>query len=49
VLLERGYQGLKRNLVSGAPHGLTATLQDEVNADLLGFLEQEQEVLKAAG
>jgi non-heme chloroperoxidase len=22
----------------GAPHGLTATLQDQVNADLLAFL-----------
>ena len=32
----------------GAPHGLTATLQDKVNADLLEFLEQEQEVLKKA-
>ena len=32
----------------GAPHGLTATLQNKVNADLLEFLEQEQEVLKKA-
>jgi hypothetical protein len=27
------------NLLSGAPHGLTATLQDRVNADLLAFLQ----------
>jgi len=32
----------------GAPHGLTATLQDKVNADLIEFLKQEQEVLKKA-
>jgi non-heme chloroperoxidase len=32
----------------GAPHGLTATLQDKVNADLLEFLKQEQEGLKKA-
>jgi non-heme chloroperoxidase len=32
----------------GAPHGLTATHQDQVNDDLLEFLEQEQHVLKKA-
>jgi non-heme chloroperoxidase len=32
----------------GAPHGLTATLQDKVNEDLLDFLEQEEQVLKKA-
>jgi non-heme chloroperoxidase len=28
----------------GAPHGLTATLQDQVNADLLAFLSEHQQV-----
>ena len=27
----------------GAPHGLAATLQDLVNADLLGFIEETQQ------
>jgi non-heme chloroperoxidase len=41
-------RGAKEIYHPGAPHGLTATLQDKVNADLLEFLEQEQEVLKKA-
>src|SRR5689334_22343882 len=41
-------KGAKEIYYPGAPHGLTATLQDKVNADLLEFLEQEQEVLKKA-
>jgi len=41
-------RGAKEIYYPGAPHGLTATLQDKVNADLLEFLEQEQEVLKKA-
>jgi non-heme chloroperoxidase len=32
----------------GAPHGLTATHHDKVNADLLEFLEQAQHALKKA-
>src|SRR5204863_730861 len=27
----------------GAPHGLTATLQDQVNADLLAFIAEKEE------
>jgi non-heme chloroperoxidase len=41
-------RGAKEIYYPGAPHGLTATLQDKVNAELLEFLEQEQEVLKKA-
>src|SRR4029077_3538912 len=41
-------KGAKEIYYPGAPHGLTATLQDKVNADLLEFLKQEQEVLKKA-
>ena len=32
-------KGAKEIYYSGAPHGLTATLQDRVNADLLAFLK----------
>jgi non-heme chloroperoxidase len=32
----------------GAPHGLTATLQDKVNEDLLEFLEMDQQASKKA-
>ncbi|ANN72213.1 chloroperoxidase [Bordetella bronchialis] len=32
-------RGAKAIYYPGAPHGLTATLQDQVNADLLGFLQ----------
>jgi len=41
-------KGAKEIYYPGAPHGLTATLQDRVNSDLLEFLEQEQQVLKKA-
>jgi non-heme chloroperoxidase len=41
-------KGAKEIYYPGAPHGLTFTLQDRVNADLLAFLEQEQQVLKKA-
>ena len=41
-------KGAKEIYYPGAPHGLTATLQDKVNADLLEFLQQEQEVLHKA-
>ena len=41
-------KGAKEIYYPGAPHGLTATLQDQVNADLLEFLEQEQQVVKKA-
>ena len=30
----------KVKIYPGAPHGLTATLQDQVNADLLAFLKE---------
>jgi non-heme chloroperoxidase len=33
-------KGAKEIYYPGAPHGLTATLQDQVNADLLAFLKQ---------
>jgi non-heme chloroperoxidase len=32
----------------GAPHGITATHIDQVNADLLAFLKKGQEGAKAA-
>ena len=41
-------KGAQEIYYPGAPHGLTATLQDQVNADLLQFLEQKQQRLKAA-
>src|SRR5690242_19616676 len=41
-------KGAKEIYYPGAPHGLTSTLQDQVNADLLEFLKQEQQVLKKA-
>ena len=41
-------KGAKEIYYPGAPHGLTSTHQDRVNADLLAFLEQEQQVLKKA-
>ncbi len=31
----------------GAPHGLTATHQDQVNVDLLAFLGRPQKVMAA--
>jgi non-heme chloroperoxidase len=34
-------KGAKEIYYPGAPHGLTATLQDKVNADLLAFLKAE--------
>jgi non-heme chloroperoxidase len=41
-------KGAQEIYYPGAPHGITATHQDQVNADLLEFLEQEQQVLKKA-
>jgi non-heme chloroperoxidase len=41
-------KGAKEIYYPGAPHGLTATLQDKVNADLLEFLEMEQQVPRKA-
>jgi non-heme chloroperoxidase len=41
-------KGAKEIYYPGASHGLTATLQDRVNADLLEFLEQSQEALHKA-
>ena len=41
-------KGAKEIYYPGRPHGLTATHQDEVNADLLKFLLSVQEVRKAA-
>jgi len=32
----------------GAPHGLMATLQDQVNVDLLQFLKKPRESFKVA-
>ena len=40
-------EGAKEIYYPGAPHGLTVTLQDQVNAELLGFIA-EKEKLKAA-
>jgi len=41
-------KGAKEIYYPGAPHGLTATHQDKVNADLLMFLKGTQEVSTAA-
>src|SRR5512136_999042 len=41
-------KGAKEIYYPGAPHGLTATLQDRVNADLLEFIEQAQQSLREA-
>ncbi len=41
-------KGAKEIYYPGRPHGLTATHQDEVNADLLEFLKSVQKARKAA-
>ena len=41
-------KGAKEIYYPGRPHSLTATHQDEVNADLLKFLKPVQEARKAA-
>ena len=41
-------KGAKETYYAGRPHGLTATHQDEVNADLLKFLRSVQQARKAA-
>jgi len=41
-------KGAQELYYPGKPHGLTATDQDLVNADLLKFLKSVQQVRKAA-
>jgi len=41
-------KGVKEIYYPGAPHGLTATLQDQVNADLLAFLKEPARLPSAA-
>jgi non-heme chloroperoxidase len=41
-------KGAQEIYYPGAPHGLTATLQDQVNADLLAFLGGAQKTARAA-
>jgi non-heme chloroperoxidase len=41
-------KGAKEIYHPGAPHGLTATLQDQVNSDLLEFLQQQARASKKA-
>jgi non-heme chloroperoxidase len=41
-------KGAREIYYPGAPHGLTATLQDQVNADLLDFIERAAAKLKKA-
>lgn len=41
-------KGAKEIYYPGAPHGITATLQDQVNADLLNFLREEKKQMIAA-
>jgi non-heme chloroperoxidase len=41
-------KGAKEIYYPGAPHGLTATHQERVNADLLEFIEEAQQSLKKA-
>jgi hypothetical protein len=42
-------KGAKDIYYPGAPHGLTATHQDQVNADLLAFLRSSLLGTRAAG
>ena len=41
-------KGAKEIYYPGAPHGLTATHQDQVNDDLLEFLQEAQQALRKA-
>src|SRR4051794_3024567 len=41
-------KGAKEIYYPGAPHGITATLHDKVNADLLEFVESDQQATKKA-
>ena len=41
-------KGAKEIYYPGAPHGLTATHQDKVNADLLAFIKEAQKRISAA-
>jgi putative intracellular protease/amidase len=41
-------KGAEEIYYPGGPHGLTATHQDEVNADLLKFVKSVQQTRKAA-
>ena len=41
-------KGAKEIYYPGAPHGLTATLQDRVNEDLLSFLKEREAALRKA-
>ena len=41
-------KGAKEIYYPGAPHGITATHQDQINNDLLQFLEREQQSLRKA-
>lgn len=41
-------KGAKEIYYPGKPHGLTATFQDQVNADLLAFLRSGAEMKKVA-
>ncbi len=41
-------KGAKEIYYPGAPHGLTATLQDQVNSGLLEFLQEQARALKKA-
>jgi non-heme chloroperoxidase len=44
----RMIKGAKEIYYPGKPHGLTATHQDEVNADLLKFVQSVQQTRRAA-
>jgi non-heme chloroperoxidase len=41
-------KGARETYYPGRPHGLTSTHQDEVNTDLLKFLNSVQQARKAA-
>jgi non-heme chloroperoxidase len=41
-------KGAQEIYYPGAPHGITATLEDKVNGDLLEFVKQEQEGVRKA-
>jgi non-heme chloroperoxidase len=44
----RLFPGAREIYYPGKPHGLTATYQDQVNADLLAFLRSGAEMKKVA-
>lgn len=44
LLSSKLVKGAKLKIYPGAPHGMCSTLKDEINADLLAFLKQAEQV-----